>query len=121
MAFFLMAALNGKLEAMSGKRMDMRQVLDLVALGTLADMVSLTGQNRILVKNGLLKIAEAKRPRLAEPRGQRLFPVAALGAGQVVFNLAPRINAAGRLGNPALALTCCSHPRTTRQPNWPKR
>ena len=60
-AFFLMAALNGKLEAMSGKRMDMRQVLDLVALGTLADMVSLTGQNRILVKNGLLKIAEAKR------------------------------------------------------------
>lgn len=81
-AFFLMAALNGKLEAMSGKRMDMRQVLDLVALGTLADMVSLTGQNRILVKNGLLKIAEAKRPGLAELKGASGFsPVAALGAG----------------------------------------
>lgn len=103
-AFFLMGALNARLEALSGKRMDMRRVLDLVALGTLADMVSLTGQNRILVKNGLLKIAEAKRPGLAELKGASGFsPVAALGAGQVVFNLAPRINAAGRLGSPALA------------------
>ena len=68
-AFFLMGALNARLEALSGKRMDMRRVLDLVALGTLADMVSLTGQNRILVKNGLLKIAEAKRPGLAELKG----------------------------------------------------
>lgn len=103
-AFFLMGALNARLETLSGKRMDMRKVLDLVALGTLADMVALTGQNRILVKNGLLKIAEAKRPGLAELKGASGFsPVAALGAGQVVFNLAPRINAAGRLGSPALA------------------
>lgn len=85
-------------------------------------MVSLTGQNRILVKNGLLKIAEAKRPGLAELKGASGFsPVAALGAGQVVFNLAPRINAAGRLAAPRWPTTCCSHPRTTKPPNWPKR
>lgn len=103
-AFFLMAALNTRLSTRTGKRMDMRQALDLVALGTLADMVSLTGQNRILTKNGLLKIAEAARPGLAELKAASGFsPVAALGAGQVVFSLAPRINAAGRLGNPVLA------------------
>lgn len=103
-AFYLMADLNTRLAAHSGRRMDMRQVLDLVALGTLADMVPLTGQNRILAKNGLLKIAEAARPGLAELKAVSGYsPAAALGAGQVVFNLAPRINAAGRLGSPQLA------------------
>lgn len=104
-AFFLMAALNASLGASGGARMDMREVLDLVALGTLADMVRLTGQNRILVKNGLLKIAEGKRPGLAELKSVSGFaPRATLGAGQVVFGLAPRINAAGRLGSPEKAL-----------------
>ncbi len=102
--FYLMAGLNGRLSVHTGRRMDMRQVLDLVALGTLADMVPLTGQNRILVKNGLLKIAEAGRPGLAELKAVSGFDRrAVLGAGQVVFNLAPRINAAGRLGSPHLA------------------
>ncbi len=103
-AFFLMAALNARLEKLSGKKLDMRKVLDLVALGTLADMVSLTGQNRILVKNGLLSITEARRPGLAALKAASGFsPAASLGAGQIIFNLAPRINAAGRLGNPVLA------------------
>ena len=103
-AFFLMAALNARLEKLSGKKLDMRKVLDLVALGTLADMVSLTGQNRILVKNGLLAITEARRPGLAALKAASGFSAAAsLGAGQIIFNLAPRINAAGRLGNPVLA------------------
>lgn len=105
-AFFLMAACNAELADKPERRMDMRQVLDLVALGTLADMVKLTGENRILVKNGLLKIAEAKRPGLAELKAVSGFsPVASLGSGQVVFNLAPRINAAGRLGHPGTAFS----------------
>ena len=100
-AFFLMAKVNALLPELSGiAPMDMRQVLDLVGLGTLADMVSLTGQNRILAKNGLLKIAEAARPGLAELKAVSGYDRAAkLGAGQVVFSLAPRLNAAGRVGS----------------------
>lgn len=103
-AFFLMAALNSKRSEQTGQRMDMRDVLDLVALGTLADMAMLSGQNRILVKNGLLKIAEAKRPGIAALKTVSGFtPLTHLGAGQVTFHLAPRINAAGRLGSPRIA------------------
>lgn len=101
-AFMLMAALN---RLLPGEPCDMRDVLDLVALGTLADVVDLGGQNRILVKNGLLLIAEGRRPgifALKEAAGYN--PTAPMGAGQVVFGLAPRINAAGRLGQADLAL-----------------
>jgi len=99
-AFFLMSALNSLLASHTGARHDMRETLDLVALGTLADMVRLSGQNRILVKNGLLKIAQASRPGMAALKEVCGFhPAASLSGSQVVFSLAPRINAAGRLDN----------------------
>ena len=107
--FFLMAELNARLAEAGSPRMDMRRTLDLVALGTLADLVDLEGQNRILVKNGLLVIAEAKRPGISELKAVSGFaPLASLGAGQVIFSLAPRINAAGRVASAetALALLC---------------
>ncbi|WP_294557396.1 single-stranded-DNA-specific exonuclease RecJ [uncultured Mailhella sp.] len=107
--FFLMAELNSRLAEGGRPRMDMRRTLDLVALGTLADLVELEGQNRILVKNGLLVLAEAKRPGISELKAVSGFaPLAALGAGQVIFSLAPRINAAGRVASAetALALLC---------------
>jgi single-stranded-DNA-specific exonuclease len=101
-AFFLMAAVN---RLLPGTPIDMRQMLDLVALGTLADVVPLTGQNRILVKNGMLLLNEAKRPGVAALKDAAGFAVgAALGAGQLVFGLAPRINAAGRMGQGETAL-----------------
>lgn len=114
-AFFLMAALNVRLSRWSGIKVDIRQVLDLVALGTLADLVTITGQNRILVKNGLLLLSEGKRPGIAalkEVAGIR--GAAELGTMQVVFGLAPRINAAGRLGGSESALElllCGNHAR----------
>lgn len=104
-AFLLMAAVNAALARAGRERADVRELLDLVALGTLADVVSLRDQNRILVKNGLLVIARAERPGLAALKAACNFaPVASLGAGQVVFTLAPRINAAGRLGSSSSAL-----------------
>ena len=102
-AFFLAAAVN---RLLPGEPCDVRRLLDLVALGTLADVVPLRGPNRILAKNGLLLLAEARRPgihALKEVSGHN--PKAALGASQVTFGLAPRINAAGRMGRPDAALS----------------
>lgn len=105
-AFFLMALVNSRLsEALGTPRADMREVLDLVALGTIADMVPLTGQNRILTKNGLLKIAEAARPGLGDLKeASGFFRHDALTAGKVGFQIAPRLNAAGRIGSAMDAL-----------------
>ena len=103
--FLLMAAVNVIFSRHGRDRADMRDFLDLVALGTLADVVDLNGENRILVKNGLLKIAEAGRVGVAALKSACNFsPTATLDAGQVVFNLAPRINAAGRLASSKAAL-----------------
>lgn len=101
-AFMLMVALN---RLLPGESVDVRQLLDLVALGTIADIVKLRGQNRILVKNGLLLIKEAKRPGMAALKVVSDYARdAELGAGQIGFNLAPRINAAGRMGDPSKGL-----------------
>ncbi len=102
-AFMLMAAVN---RLLPGEPVDMRQFLDLVALGTVADVVGLTGPNRILVKNGLLLIKEARRPGLASLKVYSGYDkLADLGAGQIGFGLAPRINAAGRMADPSVALS----------------
>ncbi len=101
-AYLLMCRLNRMLP---GETLDMRQYLDLVALGTIADVVELSLENRILVKNGLLLLQEAKRPGIfALKEVSRLQPTAPLGSGQVGFSLAPRLNAAGRMGEADQAL-----------------
>ncbi len=101
-AWMLMAQLNNLLP---GPKADIRSLLDLVALGTVADVVKLTGANRVLVKNGLLLIKEASRPGIGALKEVAGYDrLAELGAGQIGFGLAPRINAAGRLGDPNLAL-----------------
>lgn len=78
-------------------------LLDLVAIGTVADVVPLTGENRILVRAGLKRISERTRPGL-----RALLRLAAVGdtvtARTVSMVLAPRINAAGRVGDPRVAL-----------------
>ncbi len=100
-AFLLMAALNRLLP----DPQDIRPLLDLVALGTIADVVPLTGENRILVKNGLLFLKAGKRPGIAGlKKACSLEPDACVGSGDVGFGLAPRINAAGRLATADTAL-----------------
>jgi len=76
--------------------LDLREFLDLVALGTVADLVPLVGENRILVTAGLQRLTETKRPGLVA-----LKEVAGIegdvGVSEVGFQLGPRLNASGRL------------------------
>ncbi len=78
--------------------------LDLVALGTVADVVPLTGENRVLVALGLERINRRPRPGLkvlVEESGLKVTPV---HSGHLSYILAPALNAAGRMGDPAPAV-----------------
>ncbi|HWQ61224.1 MAG TPA: single-stranded-DNA-specific exonuclease RecJ [Negativicutes bacterium] len=71
--------------------------LDLVAVGTVADIVSLTGENRILVKLGLARLAATENAGLRALMKEAGLAADKLDTGRVGFVIAPRLNAAGRL------------------------
>ncbi|MGH7539114.1 MAG: single-stranded-DNA-specific exonuclease RecJ [Gemmatimonadales bacterium] len=73
--------------------------LDYVALATVADVVPLTGENRILVRHGLKLLADSRWPGLAALVAAAGLSGKPLRAGHVGFILAPRLNAAGRIGD----------------------
>jgi single-stranded-DNA-specific exonuclease len=108
-AFYLMAALGRSLEAtgQSGAARVPARYLDLVALGTVADVVTLDHNNRILVQQGLKRIRGGK----AVPGITALFDKAGRSIARAVstdlgFVVAPRLNAAGRLEDMSVGIEC---------------
>ena len=102
LAFSLGAALRSEM----GAQLDLRAWLDLVAIGTIADLAPLTGDNRRLVRAGLKKIGLPNtRPALVALRqAAKIRESAQLTARDVAFRFSPRLNAPGRLGVADLTL-----------------
>lgn len=110
-AFYLMLALRGELRARGAfdekPEPNLTELLDLVALGTVADLVRLDDNNRILVEQGLRRIRAGK----ACPGVQALLRVAGRDPRRATaqdfgFGAAPRLNAAGRLQDMSLGIAC---------------
>jgi len=111
-AFMLLVALRSRLRQQgwfdARPEPDLRRSLDLVALGTIADIAPLTGLNRILVKAGLEVLNQGQRPGIAALR--EVADVKEINCGSVGFRLAPRLNAAGRLQDAAQGVALLLEP-----------
>ncbi|MEK7229885.1 MAG: single-stranded-DNA-specific exonuclease RecJ, partial [Candidatus Binatota bacterium] len=101
LAFYLIIGLRAKLREAgwfgASESPDIRRYLDIVTLGTIADMVPLTGVNRILTRRGLTELGGSTRPGVVALKQVARLPPGEISAGQVGFQLGPRINAAGRM------------------------
>ncbi len=83
---------------------DREEYLDLVALGTIADLAPLTGENRYLVRQGLIQLKRSRRQGILSLMGVAGVDPNNLQSSDISFQLAPRLNAAGRLASANFAL-----------------
>lgn len=110
-AFYLMLALRAQLRQAGafnqGKEPQLADLLDLVALGTVADLVPLDRNNRILVEQGLRRMRAGRCcagiAAIVKRAGRNLGQ---LNTGDLGFAVAPRLNAAGRLEDMSLGISC---------------
>ena len=106
-AFFLAVAIRSALREKGRFRdrpePDLKDYLDLVALGTVADRVPLLDQNRILVKSGMEIMAKTRWPGIRAMKDVAGVS-SEISSDDLAFRLAPRLNAPGRMGNPHTAL-----------------
>ncbi|MCE5191004.1 MAG: DEAD/DEAH box helicase, partial [Actinomycetia bacterium] len=98
-----LALVRGVGEAL-GSNEAWRSLTDLATLGTVADIVPLTGANRALVTDGLSRMRRSARTGIAALARVAGIELSQLTAEKIAFGMAPRLNAAGRMADPALAL-----------------
>ena len=107
-AFFLLICLRTRLREIGywdeRPEPNLKEYCDLVALGTVADMVPLIEENRILSKTGLELIRAGHRPGLTALLEASAIRNQSLSAEDIAFRLAPRLNAAGRMDHAARAV-----------------
>ncbi len=101
LAFYLVIGLRARLRDSGwfarSQDPDLRRYLDIVTLGTIADMVPLQGVNRTLIRRGIAELGGSTRPGVVALKQVAGLSDGAVSAGQVGFQLGPRINAAGRV------------------------
>ncbi|MBD9116793.1 MAG: single-stranded-DNA-specific exonuclease RecJ [Clostridiales bacterium] len=97
-AFKLASALSGSQETV------LEEYADMVCLGTVADVMPLQGENRVFVARGLESLAHTRRPGIAALMAECGCAPETVSASSIGFMLAPRINAAGRMGQIDLAV-----------------
>jgi len=109
--------LSGQTRVSESFRRFLWEAVGLVALGTVADVMPLVGENRIFAHYGLRILSDTNRPGIAELRRATCNDARALKAYHVAFRLAPPLNAAGRLGEAhrALELLLTEDPKTARE------
>lgn len=97
-AFYLALGTRMRLRDSGAKQLpDLRRCLDLVTLGTIADVVPLLEENRVMVKAGLRELLQTGAPGLVALK--QVSKVSAISTSAIGFRLAPRLNAAGRLSD----------------------
>jgi len=92
------------IEAFQPEGLTADDLLDLVAIGTVADLVPLVGENRVLVRKGLEYLRTPQRQGLVSLMGVSGITAAKMNASDIGFRIGPRINAAGRIGDAQDAL-----------------
>lgn len=111
--FYLLMGLRAELRRRDWPRLpDLRRYLDLVALGTVGDVVPLRDENRVLVAHGLREIERTERPGLRALKEVALVDCATVRA--IGFRIGPRLNAAGRLAEAGIAVEAL----TTADPEY---
>jgi len=103
-AFYFLIALRGSLRKegfwKDGRYPNLKEYLDIVALGTIGDIAPLVGENRIFAKIGLELITEGKRPGIKALKEVSNIDGQLIDSFKASFCLIPRINAAGRIASP---------------------